>query len=398
MADSILFLLAPGHDERDRRVNRTVEVFSGKFNRVVLIYELRFSSGIDVDLPKNVTVLYVDNTTPKLKVVPQLAPFIKVISSYGLPVNNIYIHDSGLFGLFLAKKLKSRFPQGSKIILDYHDFVPWEVHYQLEKLITNNLFNKIIGYFLLKVLSLYFRLGKTPIFDGAVGISSAQVKNILGWLGCPNAENWISIPNTRDKIALEGGRGRLSVGTADFLWVGNIVEGRDLPHTLSYLDELSQVYSFKLYVFGKIISPYVYRLLLDRPYFMYMGEFKSDVEMLGFCQNNKVLGVFFGWDDKYSVGINEIASPNKVYSYMNLGIPVLIHNKVNPSVFSKNQKIGKGFDDFVSFKDSYRLMSDDYSGYKEAAIKSRDECVWESDLGPALSQFVDKIYFGVRNV
>ncbi|MBD3842292.1 MAG: hypothetical protein IE909_10480 [Campylobacterales bacterium] len=349
MALESLLVLAPGHNEIDRRVNRTLKVFSEKFAQVFLLYESRSSLRTNCDLPSNVNVLYVEDTQPKFKVVPQLSPFIQAIQQNNLPVENIYIHDSGLFGLLLANSLKKGMGIKSKIVLDYHDYVPWEVHYQLGKLVSNSFLNKKIGTLLLRLFSLYFRSRKYCVLDGSVGISDPQVKSLISWLGNCKDIDYISIPNTRAKLKIDGEVVSYSNGYADILWIGNIVGGRDLPYTIKYLDKLSKIHNFNFYVFGKVISQEVFNLLSNKHYFHYMGEFKQDADMLSVCQNKKIITLFFGWDDKYQIGINEISSPNKVYSYVNLGVPTLLHAKVNPAVFDNKDKIGDVFDNFESF-------------------------------------------------
>lgn len=393
-----LIVFAPGHNEIDRRVNRTIKVFSEKFEQVFLLYESRFSLNASFDLPANVNLLYVDDTQPKFRVVPQLTPFISTIQHNNLPVENIYIHDSGLFGLLLANRLKKGLGVKSKIVLDYHDYVPWEVHYQLGKLVSNSFLNKKIGTLLLRIFSFYFRSSRHCFLDGFVGISEPQVKSLIKWLtNCGDLIN-ISIPNTRDKLKIDSEVANYSNEYADFLWIGNVVDGRDLPYAIEYLDKLSKFHNFKFYVFGKVISQEVFDLLSNKHYFHYMGEFKKDSDMLSVCQNEKIIALFFGWDDKFEVGINEISSPNKVYSYINLGVPTLLHSKVNPTCFDNKNKIGNAFNNFDSFKESYKLISENYDDYKVILANSRENYVWESDLELTLSQFVDKVYFGVNNV
>ncbi|WP_373020562.1 hypothetical protein [Thiomicrorhabdus sp.] len=398
MKGKSLIVLAPGHNEIDRRVNRTIDVFSKKFDRIVLIYESRSSLKGTFAFPNNVSVLYVDNTTPKFRALPQLTPFIHVIRDNNLSVDNVYIHDSGLLGLLLANRLRKLYGDGPKISLDYHDFVHWEVHYQLGKFIKRSVVNKLIGSLLLSIFAFYFRRNKGCMINGAVGISKAQVVSLLDWLGNCRGLDYISIPNTREKLKSGMEIGDYPDGSSDFLWIGNIVNGRDLPETLLYLDELAKIHDFKLYVFGKVVSEEVFKLLSAKPYFVYMGEFKQDLDMVEVCQSKKIIGLFFGWDDKYRVGINEISSPNKVYSYVNLGIPVLLHQKVNPSAFDSEYKIGKTFNDFEGFKQSYELVSGSYGAYKDLVLNSKENFVWETDLEATLSQFVDKVYFGASNV
>jgi hypothetical protein len=391
MNKSIL-VFAPGHSENDRRVNRTVELFADKFQKVFLIYESRFSSKGKNYFPSNVEVIYIEETRPIFKVIPKLYPYINIINKYKLPIENICIHDSGLFGIILAKKLRNDLGVNPKIILDYHDYVPWEIHYQVKKIISNELLNKVIGNFLLSFFSLYLRSEKLNIFDGVVGISEPQVKSLLNWLRYPNTLNYISIPNTRKKIKIDSTIINYPNDYANFLWIGNIVDGRDLPITLDYLDRLYKIKIFKLYIFGSIVSHDVFELLSGKPYFIYMGAFKDDTDIISLCQKKKIIALFFGWKDNFQIGINEISSPNKMFSYINLGVPTLFNSSVNPTLFDGDYKIGKSFVDFESFKISYETISENYDYYIKLLSNSRDNFIWESDLKLSLSYFYENIF------
>ena len=64
-----------------------------------------------------------------------------------------------------------------------------------------------------------------------------------------------------------------------------------------------------------------------------------------------VAGFFYGWNDIFGLVINKIASPNKDYSYINIGIPIIMRNhmnSLNSCLGNKNDSIYwfEGYQDF----------------------------------------------------
>lgn len=392
---SKIFIFAPGHDELDKRVLRTIRIFSSKFDSVVVVYESRFSLVREFNHPNNVEIFYVNDTKPTLRVFPKLNPFLNLLNEE--EVVNVYVHDSGLLGLLLIKKLRKILSKKAKIIFDYHDFVPWEIYYQLSKFLKVKLL-KLPALFLINLVSLYLRRSRSKLFDGLVGISESQIRTLKKFLNYEDSFSSVAIPNTRSLIPeVNYDIKLLDEDFCDFLWVGNVVDGRDLPITLEFLDQIYKDKKFKLYVFGRVISNVVFDLLKTKPYFLYMGEFSSDNDIFDYIKDKKVVSLFFGWDDFFNIGINEISSPNKVYSYANVGVPILLHEKVNFCDFPIKGTLGEVFHDFSSFCEAVSLISSDYINYRERAVLHRLDLVWDYELDIILEKFYDEIYFGVKN-
>ena len=305
----------------------------------------------------------------------------------------IYIHDSGFLGLLVAVILRKSFSVVKKIIFDYHDSIRWEIYYQIGKIAPNTIASKYIGKLILLSISIFFSKKKKSAIDGLVGISKLQVEDFYNLFKCCDGVPFIVIPNTRKRLEYSFENKTYNKEIADFLWVGNIVNGRDLTTTIQYLDRLIKKYDFKFYIFGRNNSPEIFRLLEERSYCKYIGDFSSDYELFQFVNTKKVIALFFGWDDGYNVGINEIASPNKVYSYLNLSIPFLLNKKVNPEDFRSINKIGSVFDDFSDFEDIYLDISKNYSRYRFDFYKSRDNYIWDDDLNLILTNFFRRLYF-----
>lgn len=387
-----LLIIAPGHSENDARVNRTIKIFAQLFDCVNVIYESRFSLNYHPITLENVNFYYIVDTEPLFKVIPRLFLYKKFILKNDLLAENIYIHDSGLLGLFIAEILKKSSPSVKKIIFDYHDLIQWEIYYQTKKIATNSTASKYIGKLILNIILLFFSRKKITI-DGLVGISRSQIDNFFNLFKCCDGVPFIVVPNTRRRIEYSYENKMYNDKLADFLWVGNIVNGRDLSSTIQYLDQLIKKYDFKFYIFGRNNSSEVFRLLEERSYCKYIGEFLSDYELFQFIHNKKVIALFFGWDDKFNVGINKIASPNKVYSYLNFGAPVLLKNNVNPQDFKKFNEIGCAFDNFLDFEDSYLHISNNYGRYKLEFYKLRNNFIWDEDLNFVLKNFFLNLYF-----
>jgi hypothetical protein len=393
LVNKSILIIAPGHNENDARVNRTIIVLSQLFTHVDVLYESRFIVNRKINGLTNVKKYYVDETKPLFKIIPKLKVFKKFIIKNNLVSNYIYIHDSGILGLLIAAMIKKNFSGDRKIILDYHDFIEWEIYYQLGKINPFKKFNKFIERGLLFLLILYFKkIKKTPI-DGVVGISTSQVDNFLKKFASNIQIPHIVIPNTRPKINYIFKQKKYKEIFADFLWIGNIVDGRDLKITVHYLDDLIKKFHFKFYVFGQIHSEELLSFLKKRTYFQYMGEFSADQELFNFIKDKKIISLFFGWDDKNEVGINEVASPNKVYSYLNIGTPMLLNKKINPIEFGKIYKLGCFFKGSKDFEENYIDISVNYERYRFNVYNLRERFVWEGQLTNILSNFTHNLYF-----
>ena len=393
MKNNCLTIIAPGHNELDQRVNRVVELAATRFNKVNILYEKRLSQFEKINWPVNVSCYYVENTYPRFKVFPKISNFIEAIYHNKIESKNFYIHDSGIVGLLMAKALRDECGIKAKIIFDYHDHIKWEIHYQISKIFPGLLLNKIIGSAFFRVVRLYLRLRYSRILDGIVGISDSQINELLEWIKPDKQIACISIPNTRQLLNISNEKldGEF-LDAVDFLWIGNIVDGRDLPETICCLDELQKTQRFNLYIFGNIISKKIFDEICKREYVIYMGPFKSDQDMLELVNEKRLIGLFFGWNDLWGTGINKISSPNKIFSYINIGVPVIIHSKVNPTAFNIDARLGETFESIEDFFNCFQSISKEYSRYKKTVNKCRGDYLWEHDLNKRIIHLIDKVY------
>lgn len=393
MNNKSILIIAPGHNENDARVNRTIAVLSRLFLRVDVVYESRFIFDKEAVQIAKVNTHYVDGTKPLWKIIPKMTVFKNYLIKNNLVSDCVYIHDGGVLGLLIARMLRGFFPTNSKIIFDYHDLIEWEVHFQLNKFFSLRSLNRYVGKLLLFLFFLKLKTKNERVINGIIGISTSQLNRLSDCLEYNRLVPTAVIPNTRKKLSYEFGSLTYVNRLADFLWVGNIVEGRDLLVSIDFLDYLNKSFDFNFYVFGRVHSSRVFGMLEERPYFKYMGEFSSDCELLEFVRQKKIISIFFGWDDKFNVGINEVASPNKIYSYLNIGTPMLLHKKVNPIDFKPIHQVGCVFQCKKEFEKAYLDISERYEHYRKSIYDLRDLFLWDEDLLGILSTFASYVYF-----
>jgi hypothetical protein len=88
--------------------------------------------------------------------------------------------------------------------------------------------------------------------------------------------------------------------------------------------------SFKIEIYGNVIHhEYVEDLIADSNKKIELhGKFNSDTDILNKL-SGRPIGVFLGWDDPSGTGLNSIASPNKFFTYVNMGIPIILGGKLS---------------------------------------------------------------------
>ncbi len=387
MQKSIL-VIAPGHDERDRRVNRSLEVFNEVYDSVTVVYESRFSLGCDkFKKIKGVQYDYISNTQPIFRAIPRLAVYYKWVQSIKSEYSVIYIHDSGILGLFIGKKIKKS-KSKSKIIFDYHDFIQWEVFFQVGKLVKFSVMHRVIWRLMLFILRLNFI--NRYIFDGVVGISESQKNSLVSFLKPRQPIYTLVIPNSRKKISLTDRCSDSSAGKISYLWVGNIVNGRDIESILFFLDRIKEeeAIEFSFKIIGNVISNKLFSELKKRDYFEYAGGFTSDQDILNKLGSDLNIGIFMGWQDDFNVGINEVASPNKLYSYLNIGIPIICYSRLQD--FSKilSKKSAFFVDDYQGFLNASFELKENYESFRSLVLLERDNVEWEQNLSQKLRCFL----------
>ena len=294
---------------------------------------------------------------------------------------HLYVHDSGLFGMLLCcwwsmhKKIIS-------ITFDYHDWIPWEISYQLSRRIKSPQIVRIFSKYIYSFSKFFFSAVR---INNVIGISENQVKEFKKDYKLTNARQLV-IPNTRKKIHL-----KKAVYNNNFdgvLWIGNVMKGRDLDILSSYIVKYNERNhtQFNLYIIGNIFDEDYFHSLKSQKHIIYLNSFKSDSDILEKIQRINVAGFFYGWDDIYDTGINSIASPNKAYSYVNIGIPTIMGDHMSSLKSSFENSVNSIFwiDCYLDFEKSIDYIKINY----KVIIESYDiSTIWEDELEQEIESF-----------
>ena len=166
----------------------------------------------------------------------------------------------------------------------------------------------------------WFILSKLDI-KHLIGISSGQTDQILK-LNYENSIQTSSFPNTRDLEVFKNSR-NLETNKNYFLWVGNIGRNRSVEKIFNlkekYNNQFPKSHLDAIFA-GKVWGNHDF----DEENLQILGSFKTDKDIFTMLPNGRIIGLFFGWQDELNLGINQISSPNKVYSYINMKLPFLI--------------------------------------------------------------------------
>ena len=370
-------MIAPGHDELDHRVLRSLKAWKSAGRDVVAYFEdSRVSSDFIVDdslkryKPIKLSALFVFN---KSKVDSEL---LEDIEQSGL----VYIHDSGLYGTFLVRFINHFYPH-LEVVLDYHDLIDFEIIHHLSKLITFSPMVKL-QYNFVKPLIESLIISRLNI-KAVVGISDLQVNLFLNKAGDLGVEKY-SVPNTRVKIDRE------IVFTesteCNLVWIGNIGSNRSIEKLFLYQKELASIMpgcdvgvEFVGKVYGKFdVTDYQAT---------FKGAYRNDEHVIDLLSSDKSIGVFFGWEDLEGTRINELASPNKVFTFLNVGLPFLI-----PDCLSSLIELLKVPDCFVfssesEFVDKAVKIYEDYPLYVSKVKELKNRGVWDEDVEKDLVGF-----------
>ena len=378
MENSIL-VIAPGHDEIDHRVKRSFAEILKVFSQSVLYFESTrvtksFSEKPNVKSYKPIPLL--DLALFRKRVLNDDI-FIQAMSH-----KYIYIHDSGLYGVFLAQYLNRYFPQ-KKLIFDYHDYIDWEVSHHIGKYASSKKIRKVFLECFLFLLNKLI-LSKLKI-HALIGISSKQLESFNGRLTQYHCSKQLVVPNTRERQ--ESSFNALGVeDCCNFLWVGNVGKNRSVERLDAYVRrflEYSRGRRTNLLFIGKIWGD-CSELLHNSNY---LGGYDSDGDVLNLLPREKNIGTFLGWDDDFSLGINEISSPNKFYTYVNIGIPFLIPTNLASLIDSCHVEDCFCFVDENDFITKAEAILSNYSHYCFKVSILKESIVWDSDIRKELLNF-----------
>lgn len=325
-------ILAPAHDELDRRVLRTIEAYTEAGIKSILFLERERVVDIGKSNSRERIKTYSKIHILKLafgRIGKENAELKKFIED----ARCVHIHDSGLYGLFLTKFV-FRINKKCKIIFDYHDWIEWEIPYQISKFVKTTAITKIISKTLLNLIYIYFSGIK---IDAIVGISAGQTRHIIKKLCLNQGINSLTVPNTRSMQASIANPDHSSSAQINIIWVGNIGAGRSIEDNFKMIfnriESSENKANIRLYTIGKKWGDFSDDFEKS---LMHLGGYEDDEDLIEMAPVGKNIGIFFGWDDVWDTGINRIASPNKLYSYIQLEWPFLLPHTLEEFISSAN--------------------------------------------------------------
>lgn len=294
-----------------------------------------------------------------------------------------YVHASGTEGLLLARALKAVNPR-LRLIFDYHDSLPFELSYQLRKRRLGLAYR-----FARPVQDVVLRLLARHV-DGVVGISTGQIEQyqrITGYRGLT-----LAVPNFRGfDAALDRAPGSEG-GAPELVWVGQVMVGRDLDRLVDWVARSPS--SVTLALHGGVLhesAAEAARVRLGARVRTH-GAFAGD-RALSARLGARPIGVFLGWDDPDETGINAIASPNKFFSYVNLGIPIIVDSRLEGLAGDLHQcGAGLAVGSATEFAEAVSRIGREYPSFSRgvARLKARyAQRDLEQELGAFISSVVD---------
>lgn len=375
---------APSHNEQDRRVNRVIEVLVRLKASTTVVYDSAYAGKTGTDAGRGATVVRLAGNGGGF--VAALLGLRKWLRSINETPDLLYIHDAGLYGLILAA-LASRHRRGIRMVFDYHDWIPWEIWYQWNKLVRRprlvRALTRVTQDWLLPCL------GRSLAFRGIVGITPGQVEGLRKIVPAAERVPAIAVPNTRNCLP-DSGRKDFP-GPLTLVWVGNVAEGRDLDRLLLYTEALRRDepgLEFSLLVVGKVLSERMLGRLNMVRYVRHVPGFSGDGHLRDIVTQGRPVGVFLGWDDVGETGINEIASPNKIYSYVNIGIPVIFARSLEAVEKVIPAPAGRSIADYADFRLAVVAMSAEYAGSLDAVRLLRANLMWDDEAQSSLASFL----------
>jgi glycosyltransferase involved in cell wall biosynthesis len=266
----------------------------------------------------------------------------------------VHIHEVGALGLAIAAFVRRLVP-GCRIIWDYHDWIPYEVAYETRHSPT------VYRWALPRMLAFCRRLAASV--DVAVCISPGHARWVEEHLGI------------RERLVVQNVRARLAPGELEFgpprrqlVFVGNVMRIRRIEFMIDLLAELSADFpDASLAVCGHVQDEGYHAELVrharargveDRVAFH--GRYRSDTELARLVGRGSV-GLYLSYPQAFDTGILAIASANKFFTYLALGLPVLLE---------------EGYDNMQAILDEYQAGYR-FGGAEECAARVRE--IWETE-------------------
>ena len=323
----LLLTLAPGHSVWDERVLRTVQAANGFYrcglalDRDVVRDTLPSArERVAARLGREVEVVELP-AWPRVRGLARLTRYVYANRIAGqaraLAPAVVHVHESGILGLMVAARVRRALPD-ARIVFDYHDWIPDEVAGSVRNV------RALYGPAMAAWMPRLRRMARAV--DVAVCISPGQAEWTRRELGI---QRTLVVQNVRDAPSAA------PFGRRDFrpqlVWAGHVMRIRRLELVVDVLARLrAEGTDAEFSVLGDVTDPgYADELrayarargVEDR--ITFHGRYHGDGELLRFVGPG-ALGLTLAMEEKLPTGINRIASANKFFSYMALGVPMLL--------------------------------------------------------------------------
>ncbi len=325
-----LLTIAPGHFVYDERVLRTV-MAGRRFARSVYAVDREMYEQMRRDDP-GLPARAAERLGPGVELV-LLPPWHRVrllsratrhLYAYHIArqareiaPDVVHVHDAGLLGVLVAWWVRRLVP-GCRIIFDYHDWIPFEI----AGLVRES--RPAYAAYMAATMPVLRRLARAV--DTAVCVSPGHAAWTRDELGIRDT---VVIQNVRPPVPApplaEGGPVR------ELMFVGNVMRIRRLELVVDVLAELRARGTDAVFrVFGAVmeedyadeVRAYARERGVEEA-LVFHGRYVGDRELAGYVRRGS-LGVVLALDDRLGTGINRIASANKLFSCLALGMPVLV--------------------------------------------------------------------------
>jgi glycosyltransferase involved in cell wall biosynthesis len=322
-----LLSIAPGHLVWDERVLRSLDA-ARRVHRCVLALDRDLNAAVPDEEVQRVR----DRLGGEVEMVllPQwprargLARLTRHLYAHriaaqarALQPDVVHIHESGILGLMVAARVRRALPD-ARIIFDYHDWIPDEVAGSVRHV------GALYGPAMAAWMPRLRRMARAV--DVAVCISPGQAEWTRDELGIART---VVVQNVRDTPSAA------SFGRRDFrpqlVWAGHVMRIRRLELVVDVLARLREEgVDAELSIFGDLTEPdyaddlraYARERGVEERVVFY-GRFQGDRELLRHVGPG-ALGLTLAMEEKLPTGINRIASANKFFSYMAMGLPMLL--------------------------------------------------------------------------
>jgi glycosyltransferase involved in cell wall biosynthesis len=320
-----LLVTAPGHNLWDERVLRTVHAGSRVHRCTLALEPGTLASATDVQrarerLGDGVELLPLPEW-PKARGLSRLTRHLYAHriarQARALAPDVVHVHESGILGLMIAARVRKALPR-ARIVFDYHDWIPDEVAASVRN---------VPALYALDLRTWMMRLRRMArAVDVAVCISPGQAEWTRRELGIPRT---VVVQNVRDAPC--GARFGQPEFRPRLVWAGHLMRVRRLEFVIDVLARLREGGTdAEFAVFGDLTEPdYADEL---RAYarargveaaVAFHGRYQGDAELLRHTGPG-ALGLTLAMAEKLPTGINRIASANKFFSYVAMGVPTLL--------------------------------------------------------------------------